>query len=1034
MTMIHSRGLEQEDDRAGSTMPPSGQSPARSGAVEAVESPRHLRRPLRICLVSGEFLGPYRTGGIGTAYTKLGEVLNEAGHDVTFLYTNGRFTVTEPIEHWIDFYRRLGIRLVPLPEISVNISSLSSNLATGYRVYQWLREHDGFDVVHFPDYQGLGIHAGLARHQGLAFRGTTTVVGLHGCSRWARRANQQYSLSDSDLENDSIERHSAELADVVWSPSQYMMDWVAQQGWDLPRRRHVQPLVVPLPQGRSPRHRVTRPIRELVFFGRQEVRKGLFIFLDAIDRLAEVSATDQLDGLVVTILGKSLTIDGQESEQIIRARSQRWPFPTRILADRDHEQALAYLQAGGRLAVIPSLDENYPNTVLECLSLQVPFLASRVGGIPEQIHPVDLERVCFDPNPRCLSARLRHALREGHSPARLSFDPERNNCDWVRWHERLADERHDAGTSQDPGGGAGAATTTVSVCVAHYNRPQLLRQALDSILAQDEPPLEVIVVDDGSPDAVVQDELDALARDYDFPGRGWRLIRQENRFLGAARNRAAREARGDYLLFMDDDNAAKPHEISTFLRVARHTGADVLTCIMDMFEGNHAPGMHTVPTCRWLCHGANIPMSLLYNPYGDANAMIRRTAFQEVGGYTEEFGVGHEDWELYSRLILKGYNLQLVPEPLFWHRTTPGSLTHSTPVRRNFLRSLRPHLEYIPDLYQPFFEMCIGQSLVDRGLLWNGEPTPSPATGLSPVPTWPLRYRLVDGLNARLKRLSFLHRAGKASIQAFLRLRRRIRDRRSVRSGTVSPVDSALGRATEDRPATEPRRAETGSIADPRAAFRRPASYWPCLEEEVGEYKRYFKGNVLNAGAGCRDLSTIVEGELTNQDIPHGNHNANIHIFSPIHEIPVDDDHFDSVFCNAVLEHVANPTEVVEEIYRVLKPGGYLYLCIPFLQPEHLDPTDFQRYTKDGLRKLVTDQGFEVVKVEGVHTVYHTLGWIVEEWLESNHSISYRILRRILYPILRYKTRTSKAYVDSLASAYRILARKPASQALARSA
>ncbi len=213
---------------------------------------------------------------------------------------------------------------------------------------------------------------------------------------------------------------------------------------------------------------------------------------------------------------------------------------------------------------------------------------------------------------------------------------------------------------------------------------------------------------------------------------------------------------------------------------------------------------------------------------------------------------------------------------------------------------------------------------------------------------------------------------------------------------------------------------------------RPPVAVWPSLEDEIGEYKTYFKGKMLNAGAGLRDLSSLVDGELVNQDIPHGLHNGNIHIYSPIHDIPVGDGHFDGVICNAVLEHVANPVEVVREIHRVLKPGGYFYLCVPFLQPEHLDPTDFQRYTKDGLRKLVTDEGFEVVKLEGVHSVYMTLAWIVESWLQSHDSLSYRLMRLIFYPILRYRARTSRTYVDSIASAYRVLARKATVEGLSR--
>src|SRR5262249_177388 len=164
--------------------------------------------------------------------------------------------------------------------------------------------------------------------------------------------------------------------------------------------------------------------------------KGLFVFLDAIDRLVQASDVHQLDGLAVTILGRPTIIDGQDSRQIICARSQRWPFPTQTLSELGHEQALAYLPGHDRLAVIPSIVRSLPNTALECLAFGVPFLAGRVGSIPEQVHADDLEQVCLDPEPRALARRLQKVLRDGQAPARLSFDPERNTRDWVRWHEQ----------------------------------------------------------------------------------------------------------------------------------------------------------------------------------------------------------------------------------------------------------------------------------------------------------------------------------------------------------------------------------------------------------------------------------------------------------------------------------------------------------------------------------------------------------------------------------------------------------------------
>jgi len=61
---------------------------------------------------------------------------------------------------------------------------------------------------------------------------------------------------------------------------------------------------------------------------------------------------------------------------------------------------------------------------------------------------------------------------------------------------------------------------------------------------------------------------------------------------------------------------------------------------------------------------------------------------------------------------------------------------------------------------------------------------------------------------------------------------------------------------------------------------------------------------------------------------------------------------FERVECDAVLEHVRNPEQVMKEIERVLAPGGYAHLVTPFCHPYHAYPQDFRRYTLEGLRQL----------------------------------------------------------------------------------
>lgn len=200
---------------------------------------------------------------------------------------------------------------------------------------------------------------------------------------------------------------------------------------------------------------------------------------------------------------------------------------------------------------------------------------------------------------------------------------------------------------------------------------------------------------------------------------------------------------------------------------------------------------------------------------------------------------------------------------------------------------------------------------------------------------------------------------------------------------------------------------------------------WPSLGVELKDYFKYFHGNVLNAGSGNRDISGFIKGKVYNQDIASGLHNHNLQIVSSLEKIPVDNDFFDGVICNAVLEHVEKPDIVMGEISRVLKKGGYLYLCVPFLHPVHLDPTDYQRYTLDGLVKLAEKHGFQVKKAENVHNVYYTLGLVIDSWLKSKKGDPwYWLLRQILFPILRSKMKNSNDVVPSLAVANRVLAVK----------
>ena len=262
--------------------------------------------------------------------------------------------------------------------------------------------------------------------------------------------------------------------------------------------------------------------------------------------------------------------------------------------------------------------------------------------------------------------------------------------DWMKEHEwELPVETAPPPSSDTP---------LVSVCLVHHDRPTYLARALESLESQDYASYEVVLVDDGSTDPEAIAYLDELAPR--FAQRGWTLVRQENRYLGAARNAAARAAKGEYLLFMDDDNVAAPTELATFVRAAVHSGADVLTCFMDCFRDDE----ETIERRR-IFLGGPWTAGVFHNCFGDANALIKREVFHEVGGYTEERGVTHEDWELFAKAVGVGYRLQVVPEALFRYRLGDDSMIRTTHPYENHMRSLRPYLDAAPAALRDLVEL-----------------------------------------------------------------------------------------------------------------------------------------------------------------------------------------------------------------------------------------------------------------------------------------------------------------------------------------
>lgn len=260
---------------------------------------------------------------------------------------------------------------------------------------------------------------------------------------------------------------------------------------------------------------------------------------------------------------------------------------------------------------------------------------------------------------------------------------------WSKWFQEMSSLRSGHATHTAPAGPPPALT----VCMAHHNHGAYLAAALASLATQTFVNFTVIVVDDGSTDA---DSLATFGHlESQYQDRGWQFIRSVNRGASGARNHAAGLADTTHLVFMDSDNIARPEMLEVLSKAAHRAGADALSCHFLLFEGD-IPSSVSAWYAEYHAVGPCLEAGFLTNVYGDTNFIIRTEVFRELGGFREIPGFSLEDWEFLGRLVHSGYDLDVVPQSLFYYRHLPDSFSRRGAFHANHLRVIQPAMDGSP--------------------------------------------------------------------------------------------------------------------------------------------------------------------------------------------------------------------------------------------------------------------------------------------------------------------------------------------------
>jgi len=237
----------------------------------------------------------------------------------------------------------------------------------------------------------------------------------------------------------------------------------------------------------------------------------------------------------------------------------------------------------------------------------------------------------------------------------------------------------------------------ISIIIPCFNQGNYLEEALQSISqCNDKDIYEIIIVNDGSTDSVTLTIL------KDLTEKGYTIINQFNKGLGAARNAGIKAAAGTYILSLDCDNKIRPEYIYEGIKLLDENP------LIDVVYGNAAYFGEKSGTLE---SGEFNLQHLMIENYIDACAVFRKLTWEKIGGYDENMPVmGYEDWDFWLRIAFRNGKFKYVNKVLFDYRYSTKSMIRS--VQKDKFATM---LEYMENKHSGY----LGHSYLNQLVLFK---------------------------------------------------------------------------------------------------------------------------------------------------------------------------------------------------------------------------------------------------------------------------------------------------------------------------
>ncbi len=207
--------------------------------------------------------------------------------------------------------------------------------------------------------------------------------------------------------------------------------------------------------------------------------------------------------------------------------------------------------------------------------------------------------------------------------------------------------------------------------IPSFNRGSFICAAVESVLAQTFTSYEIIVVDDGSTDdtvSLLQPYLDRIT-----------LVRQSNQGVAAARNHGIRLSRGEFICFLDSDDAWMEDKLQQQVEFAdAHPNYGLIATEITSFDESGVLRVHAKASMYNIRNGFVTHQLLFTNWIQTSTVLVRRTCIDEVGGFAEDVGQFGEDWLMWMKVSSR-YQIYFMRRPMVLYRVHPQNLSSYQP-------------------------------------------------------------------------------------------------------------------------------------------------------------------------------------------------------------------------------------------------------------------------------------------------------------------------------------------------------------------